>query len=253
MNSYIEYQAKIANETPGTLNEIDGFHCDKCNNKGVFYFEKNGELYSKKCECRKTRKAIRALKDSGLMEAIKVKTFDTYKTENEWQAQIKKSAISYCQNPLGKWFFIGGQSGAGKTHICTAICGEYLRKGIPVRYMIWSEEARRLKANRNNDEAYNNLIEPFKAVDVLYIDDFLKTKSGTEPTPADINVAFEIINARLARKKKTIVSSEYVLDELLLFDEATISRISEEAKYYIFNIDKDPTKNYRIEQNYDFD
>ena len=246
--SLIENQKIALNETPGNLNEFDGYHCEKCNNKGIVCFEKNGELYSKYCECRKTRKAIRALKDSGLMEAIKVKTFDTYKTENEWQAQIKKSAISYCQNPLGKWFFIGGQSGAGKTHICTAICGEYLKKGIPVRYMVWSEEARRLKANRNNDEQYHKLIEPFKMIDVLYIDDFLKTQKGAEPTPADINVAFELLNARLVYKKKTIISSEHTLDELLLFDEGAISRISEEAGCYIFNIDRDPYKNYRIEK-----
>ena len=38
-------------------------------------------------------------------------------------------------DPKG-WFVTTGRSGAGKTHLCTAICGELLHRGLPVRYML---------------------------------------------------------------------------------------------------------------------
>ena len=140
--------------------------------------------------------------------------------------------------------FVTGNS--GKTHICTAIAGHYIKAGKEVKYMLWCEEAKKLKA-LVNDKSYQDLIRIYKTVDVLYIDDFLKVKSGESPTPADINLAFEIINHRLIENNKiTIISSEKKLDELMEYDEATMSRIYQKTGVYKLNINKDISKNYRL-------
>lgn len=140
--------------------------------------------------------------------------------------------------------FITGNS--GKSHICTAIAAYYIKAGKEVRYMIWAEEAKRLKAIVN-DSSYGEMIQRYKDVDVLYIDDFLKVKFGETPTAADINLAFEIINHRLLSNNKiTIISSEKRLDEIMEYDEATMSRIYKETGAYKINIGKDINKNYRL-------
>ena len=75
--------------------------------------------------------------------------------------------------------------------------------------MIWTEEATKLKALKTDDENYAREINKWKTAEVLYIDDFLKTRNGALPTDGDINLAFEIINARYNnRALRTIFSGK---------------------------------------------
>lgn len=144
--------------------------------------------------------------------------------------------------------FITGNS--GKTHLCTAICGHYIKQGRNTLYMSWEDESKKLKALVTDYVAYQSLINEYKNVEVLYIDDLFKTQQGEAPTKADINLAFEIINNRLFSPDKiTIISSEKTLNELLDYDEATMSRICEKTGNYKINIGKDIKKNYRLKNS----
>ena len=156
-----------------------------------------------------------------------------------------QKAVEYAKNPEG-WFYIGGQVGAGKTHICTAIAVYLLKQGLETYYMLWTDATVELKANKCDDEEYNKLMGKLKSVDVLYIDDFLKTEQGKQPTTADINIAFELLNNRYNAKKITIVSSEKTLKEVLNIDEALGSRIKQRAGENDIAIAKDGRKNYRL-------
>jgi DNA replication protein DnaC len=128
------------------------------------------------------------------------------------------------------------------------MCGEYLKQGKETRYMLWSEESKKLKANINED-TYFEILEPFQRVEVLYIDDLFKVKKGQLPTSADVNIAFDLLNSRLLSKDKiTIISSEFTLNELLIVDEGTISRIVEKAGRFVANIADCTAKNYRLRQ-----
>ena len=89
---------------------------------------------SVRCECLKVRKTIKVLQESGLQEVIESKTFDSFKATEQWQIQNKKIAELFVNQDQVKWFFIGGQCGSGKSHLCTAMCGEYLKQGKPTRY-----------------------------------------------------------------------------------------------------------------------
>ena len=146
--------------------------------------------------------------------------------------------------------FITGNS--GKTHICTAICREFLLAGKQVVYMLWRDDIVKLKGFVNDAEAYEPLIDRFKKADVLYIDDLFKTGKTTDqtmqkPTPADINAAFEIVNYRYNNPELlTIISSELSEDELLDIDEAIGGRIFERAK--TITIARDRARNYRIKK-----
>ena len=72
---------------------------------------------------------------------------------------------------------------------------------------------------------------------VLYIDDMYKTGKGQQPTVGDVNLAFEIINARYNDTGKvTIISSERTVEEMLDIDEAVGSRIYERSKGNYLNL-----------------
>ena len=57
--------------------------------------------------------------------------------------------------------YIGGQPGSGKPHICTAIAGYYIKKRYDVKYMLWCEDSKRLKAVINEPE-YQDELKKYK-------------------------------------------------------------------------------------------
>ena len=234
------------NNSEGNLHLEDGYECSACKNRGdIWYLDEDGNEYCKPCKCQRVRAALKRAKRSGLGDILKEYTFAKYDATEDWQKDIKEKAQEFCKDDAANWFYIGGQVGCGKTHVCTAICAHYIKAGCELRYMLWAEDSKFLKANIN-EPVYQERMDELKNVDVLYIDDFLKVKSGAVPTDADINLAFEIINHRLLNDKITIISSEKQLNEIMEYDEATMSRIYQRAGAYKFSIGKDMNKNYRL-------
>ena len=135
--------------------------------------------------------------------------------------------------------YFQGRPGSGKTHICTAICSDLMRKGKNVYYMAWRDESRTLKSLMNSDEI-DEPMRKLKRISVLYIDDFMKGGMSD----ADVRLAFEILNARYNDSKlRTIISSEYSIEKILELDEALGSRIYERSKGYIMAA---PSENWRM-------
>lgn len=188
------------------------------------------------------RRNIWRLEQSGLKELLEQCRFDNFEAKTSWQADVLLKAKAYALEPKD-WFYIGGQVGAGKTHICTAICLELINKGFDVRYMLWRDEIMAIKLNMTDD--YSERLEELKNTEVLYIDDFFKGRKGEEPTASDVNIAFEIINYRYINNKITLISSERSIDEIIAIDEALGSRVLQKARKYTFCIGKDKQKNYR--------
>ena len=191
------------------------------------------------------------MKKSGLKNIIKDYTFDKFDASEPWQQTIKNAAVEYAKHPDG-WFFLGGQSGSGKTHLCTAICRELLLSGRRVKYMLWRDDVVKIKGAVTDHDEYRRLMDEYKNIDVLYIDDLFKTGKADDntvqkPTGADINAAFEIINYRYNNPSLlTIISSELSQDELIDIDEAIGGRIYEKST--AFSIGKNRDRNYRIKK-----
>lgn len=256
IRGYMERRAQALNEVVGNMNTVDGLECKRCLNRGdiaVATEEYDGgwNVVHRPCKCMKARRSIRQMQRSGLQNVIRDYTFDKFKDEDFWQQDIKQKAMEYARDQEGKWFFIGGQSGCGKTHLCTAICREFLLAGREVRYMMWRDDIVKIKAAANDSELYAERINPLKTAEVLYIDDLFKTGRGRDgekqwPTGADINAAFEIFNYRTINRLPTVISSECSIDDLLDIDEALGSRIYAEAGRFGTSIDPDRGKNYRI-------
>jgi len=234
------------NNAEGELNLKDGYNCPICKNKGnIAYLGKNGKYTLKSCECTVMRNAIRNLKASGLNDLLKTCTFDRFETPQPFQKGIKELALEFCKSN-GRCFFIGGQSGCGKTHICTAIMSDLMKNGKSGNYLKWREVVTLLKSVINETE-YQTKMNSFKKVKILYIDDLFKVQKGQNPTSADVNIAFELLDSRLSDSNLiTLISSEFSITELIEIDEATGGRIYEHAGNFGISIDKDSTRNYRL-------
>lgn len=185
------------------------------------------EISVSECECAVKRRNALRIKRSGLADVMSRYTFEAYKTPDKQTAAIKAAALRYVAESRGEWFVIVGRPGSGKTHVCTAIVGKLIEGGKNCKYMLWRDEVRELKALVNDNSAYRERMNLLKNVDVLYIDDFLK---GGAVSGGDLNVAFELLNARYNARKRTIISGERTIGAIMDIDEAIGSRIYERSK-----------------------
>jgi len=244
---FVRLQAEQYNETQGELNKNGEYNCERCNNKGLiaFYLEGNAGFALRKCECVTTRKILRLASESGMGSELKEKTLDNYLVKSEWQGLVKSGVQTYLREGAQRWLYIGGQSGSGKTHLCTAVCGELLKKGFEVVLTSWVEASRELKAVANDVE-FSRKMSRYKDAQVLYIDDLFKSRQKEMPSSADLRIAFELISSRAAANKITVISSELHIGELIEIDEAIGSRIKQKCARFILLIGRSKEKNYRL-------
>lgn len=236
-----EREAAAYNEKEGTLS---GERCPVCKNKGYIALVKDGFTVLRPCKCMTAREAMRNIERSGLKNVIDRYTFDTFETDNPIAEGMKQTAQAFLKSQ-DAWMYMGGQVGCGKTHICTAVCGELLKAGKQVVYMLWKDEATKLKSLVNEPE-YEDEIGKYKFCEVLYIDDLLKPVKSDSVTGADVRLLFEIINSRYAGRRQTIISSERLMSEIIEIDGATGSRIYQMAKGYTVGIPNGKGKNRRL-------
>lgn len=250
-----ERRRDILNADTGTY-PAEEYDCKVCKNRGytASVIQLNGMDYviSPECKCMEIRRALWRMRKSGLEKVIRKYTFDTFNAREKWQQKILQMARDYAGQGAesGQWFFIGGQPGCGKTHICTAIVREILYRKAVI-YMPWESESKALKAKINEAAEYEEAVKVYKNIPVLYIDDLFKPTRDSygnqpKPTAADVKLAFEILNHRYIHTRPTIISTEWTLEALIDIDEATASRIAERCGQYKIVIAKDRAKNHRF-------
>ena len=205
--------------------------------------EENGSLRFQRCKCQSIRDAMGAMDRSGIPpDALAACTWENWKTPETWQRRALDMAQDYVQQIAAgdsSWFIICGTPGCGKTTLCTTIFRAIVEGGKPGLYVSWREFARRAKAVGNDRDDFREETEPLKNTPLLYLDDFWKG----EIRPADVHLAFELINARYISKKPTILSSENTLEAILRGDEAIGSRLFEMAGGYYMDCSR--ARNWR--------
>lgn len=216
------------------------------NEKGELEYK---NVIKQRCDCVLKRIAretfVKRIKESGLQTQLETKTFKTFKVSNEKQKAILDKCIAFSNKPTNMLAMLG-QTGAGKTHLGTAIVGNLVYKGYSASYVEWQNEM-----NIARDDYYKvkqSKMDEWKSVDVLYIDDLFKNKDNDTNLIAssEFNIAWDILDHRLKRNMITILSSEFTIEEIIALDEGTGGRINEMAGEYLLPIDKDPDMNYRL-------
>lgn len=251
--SDVERQVEFYNMSSGNLNEQDGIDCDICKNRGYIAIIENDKMKVKKCDCMRKRELYKRLTQCGMSrEQLKNYRFDSYSTNEEWQKNLKNKIGEYINtlNEKKCWLYLGGNTGSGKTHLCTALFQRLIGNGMNGKYMIWNSEISQLimlkkSFNIENQERYIDRMEELIKCDVLYIDDFMQRDIKVDES---LNVAYEIINSRYNNPSKiTIISSELLRNELEQLIGSIFGRIyqkTDSGRFFINIIGND--KNYRL-------
>lgn len=223
--------------------------CTECEHGLIVRKDADGMLYSKPCRCRDHAIVRRRLRNAGMLQLSERCTLKSFVAETNWQLAMLQTAQSYVQERVwraGKGLFLSGQSGAGKSHLAVAVASEAAAAGAKPQWFRWNSEGYRLKSLASDPQGYQNMLRPFLISDLLLLDDLWKA----QPTQADLRLAFEILDTRVANGRATILTSERSLAEISsLLDgagEAVSGRIFESCSPYILEVAKDASRNYRF-------
>ena len=216
------------------------FECEKCEDTG---FIKLGNKESR-CPCF-TQKVVNITYKQNNMLRLEDENFNTFdiayfsnKVDKEkYQSdksplqnieEIKKVAMAFVDNmnnPCQKNLLFTGRAGTGKTFMSSAIAHSAVNKGYSVLYqtapllmdMIIEAKFGGYKDDTKKEQ-YNRVFD----VDLLIIDDL-----GTENlSNSKFTELFNIINTRLLKDKKTIISTNLTLQDLAVqYDDRVMSRL----------------------------
>ena len=236
------------NNVVGNLDKLDGIDCQLCKNKGYIWYVDDEHPFAtmKQCECMNKRESVRNAKRSGLNHLLD-KRLNDFVVNDVWQNIMRVTCVNYLLTKGKEWLTILGQSGSGKTHLASAVANVYLSKGVGVRYTVWPELMKQVKSEMFDDglDEKQTTIYKIKTIPVLYIDDLFKGKISD----ADKSITYEIINYRYNNALTTLITSEFVVQQLRSIDEAIAGRIVEMSGKYLLEVNPDKYKNYRFNKN----
>lgn len=222
------------------------YNCDKCKDT-TWILDSNGKVVER-CKCYEIIKVREQWEASGLKTDDLDKTFKSYEPWNDLTKRMKGVTTNYylrfkeIEKTKHNSILFCGQPGAGKTHLSIALANNFIKKdGKKVVYMPYRSVITTLKQNILDKEYYKKLVSKYQMAEILLIDDLFKGKVNE----TDINIMFEIINHRYINKLPIIVSTEYLVEEMLSFDEAIGSRIYEMSKGFIVEV-RGKENNYRL-------
>ncbi|GFN37223.1 ATP-binding protein [Tepidimicrobium xylanilyticum] len=231
------------------------YECEICKDEEWLFDIENNT--ARPCKCREVKLYKRIIESSGITEAFLQRNFNNFKPTNKITADAKAMAMDYVKkfdsikNLRNNSIAFLGQVGAGKTHLSIAIANEFMKRNIGVRYMQYREDITRIKQVAMDEESYAKEINKYKNATVLLIDDLYKnathrTRAGYEVlNDADKRAIFEIVNYRYFKNAPMIISSEYLINDIIDFDEGIGTRITEMCKGHIIEF-QGQELNYRL-------
>ena len=241
-----EQLAELINRSKGTK-QREGYDCPLCLNREFTIRVEQGRRSSVACSCVVIRNNIARLRRRGLLELSDRCTFERFTAHQPWQSQMKAMVEEYLESGSREWRFLAGQSGCGKTHLCTAAATQMICAGRDVQVFRWVEWSSRTKSLISDQAGYNRAVQPLKDCDVLFLDDFLKTPGCATPTQADLRLAFEVLDARYQDPDKSVIlCSEFSPDQIVGFDEALGGRIAERAAHWSITVKNQESRNHRL-------
>lgn len=226
------------------------YNCNKCKDTGF--------IGTKKCICFKQKLVKLYYKNSELSSVLKKENFNTFKydyfsnrrvegkpkTPKKNMEDIYPRAVDYAEsfNEKSDNLLFYGEPGTGKTFLTHCIAKELLDRGFFVLYRTSENLFRDLRDIRlNNNYNLENLL---MNCDLLIIDD-LGTEQISNFTKTEL---FNLLNSKLLRNKKMMVSTNYSLDELMTtYTDRITSRLL--GNFNIFNFYNDDDIRVKLNLN----
>ncbi|MBR2208990.1 MAG: ATP-binding protein [Synergistaceae bacterium] len=174
----------------------------------------------------------RLYKNSGLKLDDLDKTFENYICGDN--ADLRAAFCEAFQAAKNNsCLVIAGKRGTGKTHLAISIAIENMKKGLQAKFRLVNSMLDELRNAVLNTGDYFNLMDEFKSVDCLILDDLGKEKN----TAAGMDYLHQIIDCRYRNNLQTIITTNAMTASDLStqsgvdFIAPIISRIAEKGRW----------------------
>ena len=174
----------------------------------------------------------RLYKNSGLKLDDLDKTFENYICGDN--ADLRAAFCEAFQAAKNNsCLVIAGKRGTGKTHLAISIAIENMKKGRTAKFRLVNSMLDELRNAALNTGDYFNLMDEFKSVDCLILDDLGKEKN----TDKAIDYLHQIIDCRYRNNLQTIITTNAMTASDLStqsgvdFIAPIISRIAEKGRW----------------------
>nr|WP_307907843.1 DnaA/Hda family protein [Mycoplasmopsis bovis] len=168
--------------------------------KCTFSFVLLDSAIKKKIKRERKEEAIENIELSN-REVDKTKTFDNYVEGNFNKEAIRIAKLIVDGEEDYNPIFIYGKSGIGKTHLLNAICNEFLKKDVTVKYINANSFTRDISyfLQENDQRKLKQIRNHFDNADIVMFDDFQSYGIGNKK--ATIELIFNILEQQDKPKK----------------------------------------------------
>jgi len=174
----------------------------------------------------------RLYKNSGLTENQINMTFENYicADNNDLRTAL---CTAFTVAKTGECLVIAGKRGTGKTHLAVSIAVENMKKGLGAKFRLVNSMLDELREAAINGGDFFGLMNEFKTVPCLVLDDLGKEKS----TQAGMDYLHQIVDYRYTHNLQTIVTTNAVSAKDLSTQDGVdfvapiISRLAEKGRW----------------------
>ncbi|EGO63578.1 primosomal protein DnaI [Acetonema longum DSM 6540] len=156
------------------------------------------------------KRTEQVLASARVPEFLKEKAFGNFCRENNPEAFMAAQKVA--NDVGGRGVLLYGKPGTGKTHLAAAILNLRLAQCYEAIFVTVPELFADIRETIRREKDTSELLEIVKSTDLLVMDDL-----GAERMTAWVaEQMFSVINARLLRKKQTVITTNYSPSELIV-------------------------------------
>lgn len=162
----------------------------------------------------------------------------TFDRDNGSSPKAREAAEWYVENyhrlrAEGKGMLFMGDTGTGKTFYACCIANALIQKGVPV----WVTTMQPLLRKAGDFSTADGVFNQIKSIDLLVLDDF----GTTQNTPRNLDLMFEIIDAR-ARSGLPLIVTTNLDPEELKTESLGLKRVYSRIKAMCCTCEKSPVR-----------
>lgn len=208
--------------------------CAQTNKGYLLELEYKGYLQQVSCACKYAKEKQRNFmhqkkyllcdmsEDQLLLDISKI----NLNVEGKSYQKLVIECLEGCQHGFSKGLFLCGKPGCGKTYLACCIANAFAKKGYTVSFVNVAKFMDDLKRSLNDSQSYKRLILSLRNADVLILDDIASENVSNWGRD---EILFSILNERMENKRLTFFTSNYAMENLLMYYKLPKGSVNEDV------------------------